>query len=230
MATRLVRPAMVVKARRWASRPGPRRLNLGCGATKVAGWANVDFLGRTRLDFALDLRKRLPFPDDSIDAIFHEHALDYLEYPQAERLVQECARVVRPGGVLRIALPDFLRYADAYVHRTSFLEERRPDAPTPLLALAQIAYGYNHRSIWDAETLVYLLSACGLDAEERSYRDSRIEPPPDSDRLARVSETIYVEAVKPPIARGTRAVAVPLRRRSRAQRPRAARGDRVHAR
>lgn len=197
LVTRLLRPKSVLAARRWIRAPGPHRLNLGCGPRPLDGWLNIDFTSRARVDLALDLRRRLPFPDSSVDAIFSEHALDYLDYPEAERLVRECVRVLRSGGVARFGLPDFRRYADSYVRGTDFLEARRPGASTPLLALAEIPFGYGHRSVWDAETLVYLLSACGLEAEERAHGDSRLEPHPDDERPERVAETVYVEGVKP---------------------------------
>jgi hypothetical protein len=64
---------------------------------------------------------------------------------------------------------------------------------TPLLAVAEVAYGYGHRSLWDSETLVALMGHFGIHAAERAFGESRLEPCPDSAR--RRDESLYVEGV-----------------------------------
>lgn len=192
LATGLVRPLSRLRAR--ALPPG-RRLHLGCGPTRLPGWTNVDLLGRSRVDLALDLRRPLPFRDRSVDAIFHEHLLEHLSYSDALALLEECRRVLRPGGVLRVCVPDFGRYARSYASGDAFLEALRPGRPTRLLALAEVAYSHGHRSVWDAETLTGTLDDLGLDAAESSFGRSRLSPCPDS--AGRANESLYVEAVAP---------------------------------
>lgn len=195
LATAAVRPMMLRKSRHWLANGQPHRLHLGCGRTILPGWLNVDLVGRQAVDLALDLRKPFPFPDRSIDAVFHEHLIEHLTYQDAVALLSECARVLRPGGVLRVSVPDFRRYLYSYVHGTDFIETVRPGRFSPLIALSEVAYCYGHRSLWDAQTLSKVLETLGLTPAETSFGQSRLEPCPD--QASRANETLYVEAIKP---------------------------------
>ena len=168
------------------------RLHLGCGATRLDGWVNVDRVG-SRADLYWDLGRPLPFPAGSASAVFLEHVLEHFELSDAARLVRDCRRVLAPGGVIRVGVPDFGRYARSYAGDQSWIAAVRPGRPTPFLAMAEVANRHGHRSIWDAETLVHLLVDAGFrDVAERAFSDSAIVPPPDS--AARAPETLYVEA------------------------------------
>lgn len=170
------------------------KLHLGCGEIKRAGWANVDLVGAGAADFIWDLREPLPFPDGSVSAIFHEHLLEHLTYWQGVSLFNECRRLLRPGGLLRLGVPDFGRYARDYAGSGRFINQVRPGRPTQLLAMAEIAYCYQHVSMWDGETLVDLFTETGFtQAEVRASGESRLEPAPDTDY--REPETVYVEGI-----------------------------------
>lgn len=175
------------------------RLHLGCGEIHLAAWANVDLVGAGAADFLWDLRQPLPFPDGSVHAIFHEHLLEHLSYWDGVGLFLECRRLLAAGGILRLGVPDFGRYARDYVTRSGFIEYVRGGRPTPLLALAEIAYCYQHVSIWDAETLVSLFEESGfVSVSVRQSGESRLDPAPDTPY--RKPETLYVEGVGPETA------------------------------
>jgi predicted SAM-dependent methyltransferase len=189
---------VMVRTRRQADRilaSGRRiQLHLGCGEIHVDGWCNVDLVGAGAADFIWDLREPLPFPDHSVDAIFHEHLLEHLTYWQGVGLFRECRRLLRPGGVLRLGVPDFGRYATDYANHAGFIEGVRAGRPTRLLALAEIAYCYQHVSMWDGETLTRLFLESGFDrVEVRQSGDTRLDPVPDTDY--RRPETLYVEGL-----------------------------------
>jgi predicted SAM-dependent methyltransferase len=170
------------------------RLHVGCGATRLDNWVNVDLTG-SRADLFWDLRCRLPFPNDSIAAIFHEHMLEHLPLSKALSFTQECWQLLRPGGVLRIGVPDFGRYAQSYAYDSRFIDMLRPGRPTPLLAVTEIVYLSGHQSVWDAPTLLLMLREIGFcKVKVRKYGESVLQPPPDSEH--RRMETLYVEAIK----------------------------------
>jgi predicted SAM-dependent methyltransferase len=176
-----------------ASARPPVRLHLACGSTYKDGWVNVDLLG-TRVDVALDLSRGLPWPDGAVDAVFHEHYLEHLSLSEACALTAEAHRVLRPGGVLRIGVPDAAACLRAYcgdAREAHWIEGR----PAPLLAVSELVYEHGHRSLWDAQTLDLLCRAAGFPgADRREFGEGALQPNGDSEH--RRGWTLYVEAVR----------------------------------
>lgn len=93
------------------------RLNLGCGTDYKEGWINIDNnsdFNITKLDLNWDLSRGLPFPENSVDFIFNEHFLEHLSVEQGKVFLKSCLKVLKPGGVIRIAMPDLERTVAAY--------------------------------------------------------------------------------------------------------------------
>jgi SAM-dependent methyltransferase len=61
-----------------------------------------------------DARYRIPVPDSSADAIYSSHLLEHLDLETARRLVVECHRILRPGGVIRLVVPDAYLISTTY--------------------------------------------------------------------------------------------------------------------
>src|SRR5439155_15263636 len=70
-------------------------LNVGCGKHFHPAWTNLDLQARPRV-IQHDLRTRLPFPEGRFEAVYHSHVLEHLPRADGLRLLQECARVLRP--------------------------------------------------------------------------------------------------------------------------------------
>src|SRR5919106_4217183 len=94
--------------------PGVRRLNWGCGEWAQPGWLNSDIKGGPGVDIVADVRSGLPLENDSIDYIVSIHALPEVPYQELVPVLGELRRVLKPGGVLRLALPDLERGIEAY--------------------------------------------------------------------------------------------------------------------
>jgi len=192
--TDLLAPLERRKAKR-LTQTRPLLLHLGSGAHRLPGWVNVDLVGMGP-DLRWDLTRRLPFPDASAQAVFVEHVLEHFPLVTVLDLLREFRRVLAPGGIVRAGVPDFGRYAESYAGDRAFLERQRPGRPTPLLALAEVAHGHGHRSLWDAETLDRVLTDSGFDdVSRRHFGDSALDPAPDSP--AREGESVYAEGRAP---------------------------------
>lgn len=84
-----------------------RRLNLGCGSVVVDGWENLDLElhdGATQGD----VRGVLPYDDEVFDYVVANHSLSDLTHHELVPALREIRRLLRPGGVLRILVPDLI--------------------------------------------------------------------------------------------------------------------------
>ncbi|MGB0696299.1 MAG: class I SAM-dependent methyltransferase [Rhodospirillaceae bacterium] len=118
-----------------------------------------------------DLCKGLPLPDGSVQALYHCHLLEHLDRPDAKKLMAESIRVLAPGGLLRICVPDLKGKVDRYL--ASFTQAERGD---------QSAAEHDRR----------IASLYGQSVRRRSGGDNR--PPPKSlgRRLVRFVETLLL--------------------------------------
>jgi predicted SAM-dependent methyltransferase len=93
----------------------PRRdlkLHLGCGTVHLDGWINID---RERgADLRRDVRRPLPFDDGAASLIYHEHLMEHLTVEEGRACLRDWFRLLRPGGVLRIATPDLAYVVERY--------------------------------------------------------------------------------------------------------------------
>jgi predicted SAM-dependent methyltransferase len=195
-------------ARRLRLDPGRTNLlDVGAADTPAGDFIGIDFFGRKGV-YGADLRYPLLIDDAVADGIFTEHTLEHLAFDDARRLVGECFRVIKPGGRIRVIVPDVSIFVARYHadDQAWFAEwERVTLVPrgrrlqTPMQALSFVTQEYGHRSAWDFATLRQVLADAGFAEVERvSYRqgrDARLLR--DKDAESRRLVSIYVEAVKP---------------------------------
>jgi predicted SAM-dependent methyltransferase len=96
-----------------------RYLNIGCGANWTGvNTISLDFDPAT-CDVGLDLNtaERLPFPSFRFQGIYSSHCFEHLQEARVVFWLSECYRVLEPGGVLRLSMPDIESYFDAYEKR-----------------------------------------------------------------------------------------------------------------
>jgi len=161
------------------------------------GWINID--ARKGVDLQLDLRERLPFPDNSVSFIYSEHFFEHLEYPgEASNFLTESLRILVPGGQFRVGVPDCEWPLIAYVqdHHPSFqfAQERWLPAycDTKMHCINFLfRQGREHKYAYDYETLARILQQNGFVKVEKSEFDLGL----DSEH--RRDGTLYVNAFKP---------------------------------
>lgn len=92
----------------------PYRLHVGCGTVRLPGWVNADGNAAVRPDLLWDARRPFPLPAQSCSLIYSEHFIEHLGYEDGVRFVTDCHRLLRPGGVLRLATPSLSRIVAKY--------------------------------------------------------------------------------------------------------------------
>lgn len=178
------------------------KLNLGCGPNAKPGWVNLD-LFNSRADFQYDLRRPFPLPDACCSLIYSEHLFEHFEYQEGLALLRESCRLLAPGGVLRVVVPDMPAIFKAYLDRDEayfgLMQDMRlingmdnKDACLiDYVNLAAYQYG-EHKMLYDADKLVCMAKLAGFSRAERStYRESFDSPLP-----VRRHYSLYVEAIK----------------------------------
>jgi predicted SAM-dependent methyltransferase len=138
-----------------------------------------------------DLSHSLPLKDQTADFIYSSHFLEHLFKQDAERLLKESYRVLKPGGIVRVCVPD-LAYAvllysqgkkEQMLENYFFVEDKE-------------SFLARHKYMYDFELLKDLLEKIGFSQVVRcEYQQGRT---PDLDKLDnRPEETLFVEAAKP---------------------------------
>ena len=103
-------------------------LNLGCGPRFHPDWVNLDLSPASPAIQHWDLRKDLPFPDASFDVVYHSHVLEHFSPPNGLRFLERCRRVLRPGGLLRVVVPDLETIVERYRQALNNLLNGQQDA------------------------------------------------------------------------------------------------------
>jgi len=91
------------------------RANLGCGSQICPDWINIDLVRTGPGVVAHDLSTGIPLPDASCEVVYHSHVLEHLRRPDAQFFMRECFRVLKPGGILRVSVPDLEQICRQYL-------------------------------------------------------------------------------------------------------------------
>lgn len=104
-------------------------LNVGCGNRFHSDWVNIDVVAQGKDVIEYNILKGLPFEDAAFEVVYHSHVIEHLPKQMAQPFIRECHRVLKKGGIIRIAFPDLEVIARNYLQT---LEEvaTQPDALT----------------------------------------------------------------------------------------------------
>lgn len=80
-------------------------LNIGTGVNVLEGWLNTDLYPQRPEVVYLDASIRFPFDDNTFEHIYSEHIFEHLFFEDSCTMLSQCYRVLKPGGVMRLALP-----------------------------------------------------------------------------------------------------------------------------
>jgi ubiquinone/menaquinone biosynthesis C-methylase UbiE len=227
----------------------PIRLNLGCGLQAPTGWVNVDGSWNARIAkfpalrklvaamglvardkaeipwsaniYVHDVRKPLPFADHSASVVFASHVLEHLYRNEAQQLLSESFRVLRPGGIVRIIVPDLETIVQEYNGQQPFgtlspqdlakpaadrLNERllMRSSASPRRTLYWLYDSWNdfhsHKWMYDLTSLTHLMRSAGfVDLQRKTAGESAIENIAEVEDASRIlnGAGICVEGGKP---------------------------------
>jgi predicted SAM-dependent methyltransferase len=173
------------------------RLELGGGERKLPGWIGLDLNDSSA--FQIDLSKHIPVPDNRVEAIYSSHLLEHFSFPHPlVDLLEECYRILKPGGFFSVAVPNGGKYISSYCTGKEIIDSRiKANIPdiylkTRIDEISWFVYMYGqHHYLFNEENLVGLLIDAGFgNVSVRDYD-------PEFDLEIRRAESLYVIAYKP---------------------------------
>lgn len=177
---------------------GIRRLNWGCGSPQP-GWLNSDVRPLAGIDLVCDIRDGLPLAGASIDYAVSVHALQEIPLPDVVPVLRELRRVLRPGGVLRLVLPDLEKGIRAYLEgdRDYFLVPDEDAASLGgKLVVHLLWYGYS-RTLFTEDFVEELLRKAKFAKVRRCTCGETASPFAGIVELdSRARESLFVEATR----------------------------------
>ena len=183
---------------------GACHLHLGCGPKYLSGFLNIDGNLFNKIDVWLDVRNGLPFRSGSVDSIYSTHMFEHFYPDELKRLLQECLRVLKDGGGIRLIVPSLESAIAAYTQERSdwFYDSfpRHFDSLGGRFSNFVFCDG-QHRTAFDFSYMSEVLREAGFRAVEKSAEGkSRLYgtsvPQYEPEDLKDLPHSLYVEAFK----------------------------------
>ncbi len=201
----LLSPGYRARVRRLRNRRG-LSVNVGSGGKGLDSWVNIELYRMRDTTLCLDVRRRLPLADGSVRRLIAEHVVEHIDFrTDVPAVFRDWHRVLEPGGVVRVVVPDGRRFLEAYVladnarwRDLGWDTENLPgDICTPMHVINHIFHqSGEHLFAYDFETLKWALQQAGFSTvEQTSFRVSR-DPELVIDQENHAPYSLYVEAVK----------------------------------
>jgi SAM-dependent methyltransferase len=173
-----------------------QRLHWGCGPITPFGWVNSDIEPGPGVNIVADIRHGLPLPDASFDYIVSIHALPEITYGDLDKVLGELYRLLKPGGVLRLGLPDLDRAIRAYQSNDVDYFLISDDVVKGIAAkmIVQLTWYGRSRSLFTFDFILELLARNGFrDIWPCSFRQTASSYPGIVELDDRPIESFFVE-------------------------------------
>ena len=195
---------------------GKTKVHFGCGSNRLDGWINVDLDRSCKLDMVADLRLNLPFRSQSVDYIHSEDFIEHLKLEEGIHFLEECHRILKMGGAMRLLTPDLHQIAKRYVTRDEeFIKQF--EATIASLGLhplktrkgaevfnAGMRWG-GHTFLYDGEILTSILEKIGFESKKAHFNSSAVAELRGIDvRSPETGVSLYYDCYKgKPIEKGS---------------------------
>lgn len=194
------------KIRNYLNKHQIKKLQIGSGANIIEGWLNTNVVPQKKDIILLDSREIFPFKDKTFDYIFSEHQIEHITYKEGLFMLQECFRILKPGGKIRIATPDLKVFVGLYkTENKSKIQEQYTKAVidycfpyrrdyNSIFVLNNIFNNYGHKFVYDFETLKTCLEKAGfVDVTRIAVGESSDENLQGIERHGKLYETYGIQ-------------------------------------
>lgn len=181
----------------------PERLHLGCGQRFIEGFYHVDAHAHPHVDRVADVSNLNFLPDNAVTLIYAASVLEHFGRHEYMDVLREWHRVLKPGGVLRLSVPDFDAAIAVYLDRDRFPDGLR-QIHGALIGGQRDAWDY-HKMVFNAELLTAALIETGFRTcrswdwrqTEHSHVDDYSQAyQPHMDKANGIHQSLNMEGVK----------------------------------
>jgi predicted SAM-dependent methyltransferase len=216
------------------------KLNLGCGSLRPNGWINTDSSLNANIQkiplfgksisklinpivydnsnmIYMNLNKKWKYKNETVDIVYASHLFEHLTLKSAKLFLEEAFRTLKPGGVIRIVVPDLYKTVKKYIHE---YENENTLDPTEYIMwainmhregqygnvsflkgifLELQGYPHQHKFMYDEKSLKHRLQNFGfIEILSQEYGNSKyIDSIKDVEGKSESYLSIYIEAKKP---------------------------------
>jgi predicted SAM-dependent methyltransferase len=199
----------------WLNFDNSLGIRLAAYPTLVSLLHKLKLLNRAQMDkiefsqkhkiFWADGSKSIPLPDESVEILYSSHMIEHLDRIEAKLFLQEAKRVLAPGGIIRLAVPDLAKLVSEYLDHgdaDAFIEATVMGIPRPRTLVERINLVLvgtrHHQWMFDRKSLCKLLTESGFkSAEPVAPGTTQIPNHEPLNLYERLDESLYVEATKP---------------------------------
>lgn len=151
---------------KYVGKASPKKVQIACGPYPVQGYFHIDVdpINTAQVDLIADAKNLSSLDQDSVDEVLMAHFLEHLQDWEIYRVLFEAWKVLRPGGTVKVSVPDF----DVAVRL--FKERKRLDSPTVLTRAIKTMLGSKdpHVNLFDFERLKDFLESVGFHDVQKS--------------------------------------------------------------
>lgn len=177
-------------------------LNAGCGGSPEERFVNLDRSWWPGVQLCWNIVNSCPAPTNSLRGVYTEHLLEHVSFEDCQKVLQDFWRALRPGGVLRVVIPDAGLYTSLYCQSLTstsvqFPYQDRYNGLTAMMHVNRIFRAHGHQYAYDYDTIKRQMEQAGfIKIKREDYRVGR-DPHLLADSAERRVESLYVEGQKP---------------------------------
>jgi len=143
------------------------KVHLGCWHRNIPGFVNVDLCDMAHIHHKAGIDRLPMFADNSVDLIYSSHSLEYFDRVEVSAVLAEWRRVLKPGGILRVAVPDFESLIRVYKLSGTLNSILGPLYGRMEIQTEQGPRIIYHKTAYDFDSLSSLLMASGFNNVRR---------------------------------------------------------------
>lgn len=144
-----------------------KKVHLGCWHRQIPGFIHVDLCDMPHIDHKSGIDSLPFFADASIDLIYCGNAFQYFDREEVVSVLAEWLRVLKPGALLRLSVPNFSALIEVYEKTGELSRMLGPLYGRMEITTVEGPLTIYHKTVYDEDSLSSVLRDSGFESIER---------------------------------------------------------------